>query len=104
MLRGLNQENIQKGSAAVTVRLQKINGKGEIVVDDMGGGIPAAERRHIFRRFRRVRGDAASGVSGLGLGLALVKEIAETHGGNVHVTDNDSGGARFVVELAIPEL
>ncbi|NQT34631.1 HAMP domain-containing histidine kinase [bacterium] len=97
----LNSDNIRKGEAGVTVQLQKVDGTGEIIVDDMGGGIPKSERKHIFKRFRRISGDAATGVTGLGLGLALVKEITESHGGKVHVTDNDSGGARFVVELSI---
>ena len=97
----LNLDNIRKGEAGVTVQLQKVDGTGKIIVDDMGGGIPAADRKHIFKRFRRAKGDAASGVSGLGLGLSLVKEIVEANGGKVHVTDNDSGGARFVVELPV---
>jgi signal transduction histidine kinase len=94
----LNLENT-KQNATVTVTLKRSDGKAEIIIDDMGAGIPAKERKHIFKRFQRVRGDAASGVSGLGLGLALVKEIAEAHNGNVSVSDNDIHGARFVVQL-----
>ena len=97
----LNLENLPAESAEVTVRLRKLEGKCEIVVDDMGGGIPKSARRHIFKRFQRVKGDAASGVTGLGLGLALVKEITESHGGKVSVCDNEIGGARFAVELPI---
>ncbi|MCF7811849.1 HAMP domain-containing histidine kinase [bacterium] len=96
----LNLEKIEQ-SAVVSVTLKKSDEKAVITIDDMGGGIPKAERKQIFKRFQRVRGDAASGVSGLGLGLALVKEIAEVHGGMVHVGDNDSGGARFTIELPI---
>ncbi len=97
----LNLSNINKETAVVSVQLSKVAGKAEIVVDDMGAGIPKSQRKNIFKRFKRAKGDAASGVSGLGLGLALVKEIVEAHKGNVFVTDNDAGGARFVVELPI---
>ncbi|NQU05511.1 MAG: HAMP domain-containing histidine kinase [Calditrichaeota bacterium] len=97
---GLNLENLGQ-NAVVTVTLKKSDEKAVIIIDDMGEGIPAVERKHIFKRFGRVKGDAASGVSGLGLGLSLVKEIAEAHGGKVRVADNDSSGARFVVRLPI---
>ncbi|HHE46839.1 MAG TPA: HAMP domain-containing histidine kinase [Bacteroidetes bacterium] len=97
----LNLDNIKKGGAAVTVLLRKVKSGGAIIVDDMGGGIPVAERRRIFKQFQRVRGDAASGVSGLGLGLSMAKEIVEAHGGGIRVEGNDSGGTRFVVELPI---
>ncbi|MBT7789552.1 MAG: HAMP domain-containing histidine kinase [Calditrichaeota bacterium] len=97
----LNLGNISEETATVGIRLANVKGKAEIVVDDMGFGIPKSQRKRIFKRFKRTKGDAASGVSGLGLGLALVKEIAEAHRGQVHVTDNDSKGARFVVELPI---
>ncbi|MCF7811848.1 HAMP domain-containing histidine kinase [bacterium] len=96
----LNLEKIEQ-SAVVSVKLKKSGEKAVITIDDMGGGIPKAERKQIFKRFQRVRGDAASGVSGLGLGLALVNEIAEAHDGNVTVEDNDFGGARFSVELPL---
>ncbi|NQU05509.1 MAG: HAMP domain-containing histidine kinase [Calditrichaeota bacterium] len=98
----LNLENTEQ-NAAVTVTLKKSGGNAEIIIDDTGAGIPEADRKHIFKRFQRVRGDAASGVSGLGLGLSLVKEIAEAHGGNVRIDDKDSGGARFVVELPLSQ-
>jgi len=97
----LNLSNIPTGSAAVAIRLANAEGRAEIVVDDMGVGIPKSQRNRIFKRFKRAKGDAASGVSGLGLGLALVKEIAEAHKGKVLVKDSDSGGARFAVELPI---
>lgn len=72
-----------------------------LTVDDSDGGVPVADRQRIFRRFERGSDQAATGVSGLGLGLALVKEIAEAHGGRVRVDHSSLGGARFTVELPL---
>jgi signal transduction histidine kinase len=71
------------------------------VIDD-GPGIPPAERERIFERFHRVevgRSRAAGG--GAGLGLAIVRAIAEAHGGRVRAAEPDGdGGAR--IELDVP--
>ena len=75
-----------------------------IEVDDHGSGVPVEERDKIFERFyRRSRqaGDRGRG-DGVGLGLALVAEHVRLHDGRVWVTDNEAGGARFVVELPGP--
>jgi signal transduction histidine kinase len=72
----------------------------ELIVDDDGPGVPEADRRRIFDRFARL--DAARGRDGggAGLGLAIVRAIAEAHGGDVKVQRSPEGGARFV--LGIP--
>jgi signal transduction histidine kinase len=67
-------------------------------VIDEGPGVPAAERDAIWRPFHR--GSAArDGAGGSGIGLTIVKEIVEEHGGRVWVEDGAAGGAAFVVEL-----
>lgn len=71
-----------------------------IWVDDRGPGVPAAERERIFEPFYRMRG-ASEKDGGVGLGLALVKSIAQRHGGTVHCEDRPGGGARFVVEVPL---
>ena len=68
-----------------------------ITVTDNGPGVPPAEREAIFRRL--YRGDASRSRRGLGLGLSLVKAIAEAHGGSVAIDDRPSGGARFTMRL-----
>ena len=70
------------------------------VIDD-GPGIPAAERERIFERFHRTDPARTRSAGGAGLGLAIVRAIAEAHGGQVRARDaRDGRGAR--VELCYP--
>ncbi|WP_116452306.1 sensor histidine kinase [Blastococcus litoris] len=70
-----------------------------VLVDDDGPGIPEGERSRVFDRFARGSGSIRTRTEGAGLGLALVARHVRAMGGTVTVTDNPSGGARFVVEL-----
>lgn len=83
------------------VRVGVSCGPAEVVLDveDDGPGIPPAARKRVFERFHRVGGDAhASGVSGCGLGLAIVRNIAELHGARIEAGDSRfANGARFTV-------
>ena len=72
-----------------------------IRVSDHGPGVPVDQRERIFEPFYRLPG-ASERDGGVGLGLALVKSIAERHAGSVRCEDNPGGGASFVVELPIP--
>ena len=67
-------------------------------VDDAGPGVARSERSRIFERF--ARGSAARHRVGTGLGLALVAEHAQAHGGEAWVEDRPGGGARFKVSLS----
>jgi signal transduction histidine kinase len=70
--------------------------------DDRGPGVPSDERDAIFGRFARGEvGLRAGTTSGTGLGLSLVTEHLQLHGGRVWVEDNPAGGARFVIELPV---
>lgn len=90
------------GEAAVTLSLQQTDapsGRGiRLAVEDRGPGVPPALRDRIFEPFFRLPG-ASEREGGVGLGLALVKSIAQRHGGAVHCEERDGGGARFVVNL-----
>jgi signal transduction histidine kinase len=65
-----------------------------LTVDDAGPGVARGERSRIFERF--ARGSAARHKIGTGLGLALVAEHAQAHGGDAWVEDRPGGGARFI--------
>ena len=64
---------------------------------DGGPGIPADAQERIFRRFERVKGERAQ--AGFGLGLYIVRELVEAHGGRIHVESSPGEGAHFTVEL-----
>ena len=72
-------------------------GEYELWVDDDGPGIPAADRERIFEPFTRLDESRNRATGGVGLGLAIVRRIAEWHRGGITVTDSPLGGARFIL-------
>ncbi|HEV2999553.1 MAG TPA: HAMP domain-containing sensor histidine kinase [Solirubrobacteraceae bacterium] len=86
---------------SVHASVHERDGRVEIAVEDDGPGIAPELRDRVFERF--VRGCGDRGAS-FGLGLAIVRAVAESHGGTVRLTDaNGRAGARFVVSLpAVP--
>ncbi|WP_433681142.1 sensor histidine kinase [Nocardia sp. CA-119907] len=90
--------SVKHGSATeAVVSAHRIpNGHILITVDDNGRGIPVEERTAVFERF--FRGSQAS-KGGSGLGLALVAQQAQLHGGRAYFDDSSLGGARLVLEL-----
>ncbi len=69
-----------------------------VTVSDTGPGIPATELRRIFRQFYRVSG-ASDGVEGVGLGLSIVKNIIDLHGGHIDVQSALGEGTSFIFHL-----
>jgi two-component system sensor histidine kinase TctE len=85
-----------RAGQSVTVRLTN-DPQPEIAVEDEGPGVAPEERTRIFERFHRVAGSAAGGA---GLGLAIVREIAHTHGAQAWVDSGADGrGAVFRVRF-----
>lgn len=70
-----------------------------IEVSDRGPGVPAAERDRLFEPFFRGAGARARQLPGSGLGLHLVRRIAEAHGGRIEVAPAPGGGSRFTLHL-----
>ena len=70
-----------------------------IAVDDGGPGIPAGDHEHVFERFWRGDQQRARAEGRSGLGLAIVRQIEATHGGEVRLVDNDRGGSTFTLWL-----
>ena len=82
----------------IDVRLRKgPAGAVQLLVEDEGEGVPEDQRRDIFAPYSRLERHRDSGVAGSGIGLSVVKELAERQGASVRVEDSVSGGARFVV-------
>ena len=81
------------GDGTVTVRLVD----GTLTVSDEGPGIPEEDLPHVFDRF--YRSVAARSMSGSGLGLSIVRQVVERHGGTVSARTGPHGGALFTVSL-----
>ena len=94
---------VRHGGGPMAVRVGQAPGIRYLEVDDEGPGILPEDRDTIFDRFVRGRSANARGDSdGTGLGLALVAQHVEAHGGRALVTDRPGGGARFRVEIPEP--
>jgi signal transduction histidine kinase len=76
-----------------------LNG-ARVVIDDDGPGIPAADRDRVFDRFVRLDPSRERGTGTTGLGLAIAREIAHAHRGEITVQDRPGGGTRVVVTVA----
>ncbi len=85
-----------RATEALITAYRAVNGHIVIVVDDNGSGIPPQEREAVFERF--FRGSRAS-KGGSGLGLALVAQQAQLHGGRAYFDESPLGGARLVLDL-----
>jgi len=96
-------ENAQRyGGGDVEIGLGHVTVRGRdfvsLEVCDRGPGVPEAMRERIFEPFFRLPGHAEQ-TGGVGLGLALVKQIAARHGGSVRCEGRSGGGSRFVIEV-----
>jgi signal transduction histidine kinase len=83
----------------VGIRLTLDNGMVELRVADSGPGIAPEDRARVFERF--VRLDPARGGSGAGLGLAIAREIVESHGGSLALEQSGPSGSVFVIRLPV---
>src|SRR6185295_15715764 len=87
---------------AVTVRLKTLEKGVVITVEDTGHGIEPEHLPHLFERFYRTDWARAKDTGGTGLGLPIVKEIAEAHGGTITVTSQVDKGSIFTLRLPAP--
>ena len=86
----------------VQVLLQRVNSHIEFSVTDTGIGIPAGFLPHVFERFSQKDSSTHREYGGLGLGLAISKQLVDLHGGSIHAKSRGEGhGATFVVVLPL---
>jgi len=84
----------------ITLRAKEQNGNIVVEVQDTGYGIPEEEQRRLFRPYHRQIGDREH-LSGLGLGLALCKNLVQLHGGRIWVQSIEGKGATFSFSIPI---
>jgi len=86
----------------VQLRLARVNSHVEIAVSDTGRGITPDFLPHVFERFRQADATLSREHGGLGLGLAIAKQLTELHGGTIAVSSGGEGqGATFIVKLPL---
>ena len=99
-LRNLLENARRYGGGEIEVEVARRGALAEVSVSDRGAGVPEAWRERIFEPFLRLPGHAERS-GGVGLGLALVRQIAERHGGCVRCEARAGGGSRFVLALPL---
>ncbi|HEX4795170.1 MAG TPA: response regulator [Humisphaera sp.] len=91
----------EKGGT-IQIILARVNSRLEVTVKDTGRGIDADFLPHVFERFRQADSSTKRSHGGLGLGLAIVRQLVELHGGKVFADSEGPGkGSTFVVQLPI---
>jgi signal transduction histidine kinase len=85
----------------VRVTLTAVGGTARLEVTDTGSGIPAGEQTHLFERFYRADAARRPAVRGLGIGLSVVRAVAEAHGGSATVRSTEGAGAQFALEVPL---
>ncbi len=96
-----NAVKYSNGDRSISVRLRHGDKEVTIAISDNGIGIPKEEHERIFERFHRVSTGLVHDVKGSGLGLPLVRHIAEAHGGSVSVISEPGKGSTFTLHLPL---
>jgi signal transduction histidine kinase len=99
VVRNLLDNARRHASSRIVLRVSVEGEEVVVAVEDDGTGIPEADREQVFERFARLEEARDRDAGGTGLGLAVVREIVQAHGGAVVAERGDEGGARLVVRL-----
>lgn len=102
-LANLIENAIRHGGGSVVVRARQHNRLVLLEVEDHGPGIPRLALQRIFEKFFRVNPALSRKEGGLGIGLALVRQITEAHGGSVDVHSVVGKGSTFTLRLPVPK-
>jgi PAS domain S-box-containing protein len=87
---------------SVLVRLERVESHVEVIVSDTGLGIAPGFLPHVFDRFRQADATTTRAFGGLGLGLSIVRQLVELHGGTVRVDSEGEGlGSTFTVSMPL---
>jgi signal transduction histidine kinase len=99
-IRNLLENARRYGGDEIEIGIRSEAGVAQVAVSDRGSGVPEAFRERIFEPFFRLPGHAER-AGGVGLGLALVRQIAQRHGGQVRCESRAGGGSIFVLSLPL---
>jgi len=94
-------DNALKHGRHVKTALRRADNFAEVIVDDDGPGIPPARREEAFRAFHRLDEGRNLQMGGVGLGLAIARDIARAHGGDLVLGDSPLGGLRATIKLPV---
>jgi signal transduction histidine kinase len=83
----------------IEIAVDRDGDRAVVRVRDRGPGIPESERERVFERFHRVERPSSAHKPGTGIGLALVRDLARAHGGDVEARPRDGGGCEIAVSL-----
>lgn len=96
-----NSLKYSNGSKWLKISASNGGGKVKIAVEDTGIGIAPADLKHIFEPFYRAKAVVDEQIHGNGLGLSLVKETVEAHGGKITAESEIGKGSKFIVQLPL---
>jgi signal transduction histidine kinase len=99
LVRNLSDNAARHASGRVRFSTATVGEHVELRVADDGDGVAEADRTRVFERFTRLDEARARDDGGSGLGLSIVRQIAEDHGGSIDIGDAELGGAEFRVRL-----
>ena len=92
-------QNGLKYGKNVYVDVQKGNNRILVTVDDDGPGIPEDQYKNVFKPFFRLDKSRSLNQSGIGLGLAIVEDVINSHGGNIHLGKSNYNGLQVKISL-----
>ena len=94
-------EEMPSAARAAIAPPRRVSGYAEVTVADSGPGVPDSEKSLVFERFHQAHRGTTRAGSGVGLGLAICREVVRAHGGAAWVADNRPSGSVFAVLLPL---
>lgn len=92
-------DNARQYAQRISISARRVGAVIEIIVDDDGPGIPPEKREIVFQPFRRLDESRPRSASGLGLGLAIARDVVRSHGGEISLDTAPMGGLRALLRL-----